>query len=87
MEVVAATSSRRLDGRQSHLAAWAGRRLAGEALRTGFAEAAYSLCGPRLPTRPFFGDTHLHTSFSMDAGAFGAGSIPAMRTASPGASR
>lgn len=23
-------------------------------------------------TRPFFGDTHLHTSFSMDAGAFGA---------------
>jgi hypothetical protein len=24
------------------------------------------------PTRPFFGDTHLHTGFSMDAGAFGA---------------
>ena len=24
------------------------------------------------PTRPYFGDTHLHTSFSMDAGAFGA---------------
>ena len=24
-----------------------------------------------FPTRPFFGDTHLHTSFSMDAGAFG----------------
>jgi hypothetical protein len=23
------------------------------------------------PTRPLFGDTHLHTSFSMDAGAFG----------------
>jgi len=23
------------------------------------------------PTRPFFGDTHLHTGFSMDAGAFG----------------
>ncbi len=23
------------------------------------------------PTRPYFGDTHLHTSFSMDAGAFG----------------
>jgi hypothetical protein len=23
------------------------------------------------PTRPFFGDTHLHTSYSMDAGAFG----------------
>jgi hypothetical protein len=25
----------------------------------------------RFPTRPFFGDTHLHTGFSMDAGAFG----------------
>ena len=24
-----------------------------------------------FPARPFFGDTHLHTSFSMDAGAFG----------------
>jgi hypothetical protein len=24
-----------------------------------------------FPTRPFFGDTHLHTSFSMDAGASG----------------
>jgi hypothetical protein len=28
--------------------------------------------GRAYPTRPFFGDTHLHTSFSMDAGAFGA---------------
>lgn len=26
----------------------------------------------RFPTRPLFGDTHLHTSSSMDAGAFGA---------------
>jgi hypothetical protein len=25
-----------------------------------------------FPTRPFFGDTHLHTGFSFDAGAFGA---------------
>ena len=25
-----------------------------------------------FPTRPLFGDTHLHTAFSMDAGAFGA---------------
>ena len=25
-----------------------------------------------FPNRPFFGDTHLHTSFSFDAGAFGA---------------
>jgi Protein of unknown function (DUF3604) len=28
--------------------------------------------GRHYPIRPYFGDTHLHTSFSMDAGAFGA---------------
>ena len=28
------------------------------------------------PTRPFFGDTHLHTAFSFDAGAFGARLTP-----------
>jgi hypothetical protein len=28
--------------------------------------------GRNFPTRPYFGDTHLHTGFSMDAGAFGA---------------
>jgi hypothetical protein len=28
--------------------------------------------GRGFPTRPYFGDTHLHTSFSMDAGAAGA---------------
>jgi hypothetical protein len=28
--------------------------------------------GPSHPTRPYFGDTHLHTGYSMDAGAFGA---------------
>ena len=28
--------------------------------------------GRDFPTRPFFGDTHLHTSVSFDAGAFGA---------------
>ena len=27
--------------------------------------------GPGYPTRVFFGDTHLHTAMSMDAGAFG----------------
>jgi hypothetical protein len=27
--------------------------------------------GRRFPTQAYFGDTHLHTSFSMDAGAFG----------------
>ena len=32
--------------------------------------------GRNFPTRPFFGDTHLHTAFSMDAGAFGARLTP-----------
>ena len=32
---------------------------------------------PAYPERPFFGDTHLHTSYSMDAGAFGARLGPA----------
>src|ERR1700733_3019273 len=37
------------------------------------AKPTYSpYAGRNFPTRPFFGDTHLHTSFSMDAGAFGA---------------
>ncbi|HEU4429467.1 MAG TPA: DUF3604 domain-containing protein [Myxococcota bacterium] len=37
------------------------------------AKAPYSpYAGRAFPTRPLFGDTHLHTSFSMDAGAFGA---------------
>jgi hypothetical protein len=32
--------------------------------------------GRTFPTRPLFGDTHLHTGFSMDAGAFGAKLTP-----------
>ncbi len=37
-----------------------------------FPKAPYSpYAGRNFPTRPFFGDTHLHTSYSMDAGAFG----------------
>src|SRR5882724_11843996 len=37
------------------------------------AKPAYSPYADRnFPTRPLFGDTHTHTSFSMDAGAFGA---------------
>jgi len=35
-------------------------------------KAPYSpYAGRNFPTRPFFGDTHTHTSYSMDAGAFG----------------
>jgi len=35
-------------------------------------QAPYSpYAGRDFPARPLFGDTHLHTSFSMDAGAFG----------------
>jgi hypothetical protein len=38
-----------------------------------FRKPSYSpYAGRNFPVRPFFGDTHLHTSFSMDAGAFGA---------------
>ena len=37
-----------------------------------FPKPPYSpYAGRNFPTRPFFGDTHLHTSFSFDAGAFG----------------
>ncbi|HET9951703.1 MAG TPA: DUF3604 domain-containing protein [Candidatus Eisenbacteria bacterium] len=32
--------------------------------------------GRNYPTRPYFGDTHLHTGYSMDAGAFGARLTP-----------
>jgi hypothetical protein len=32
--------------------------------------------GRQFPTRVYWGDTHLHTSFSMDAGAFGARLTP-----------
>ena len=45
-----------------------------EQIEQASAEASvFALCQTAtFPTRPFFGDTHLHTSFSMDAGAFGA---------------
>ena len=37
------------------------------------AKPSYSpYAGRNFPTRPLFGDTHLHTAYSMDAGAFGA---------------
>jgi len=42
-----------------------------------FAKRPYSpYVGRDYPTRPYFGDTHLHTAFSMDAGAFGARLTP-----------
>ena len=42
-----------------------------------FPKAAYSpYVGRTYPTRPYFGDTHLHTAFSFDAGAFGARLTP-----------
>jgi hypothetical protein len=42
-----------------------------------FKKPPYSpYAGRNFPTRPLFGDTHLHTSFSMDAGAFGARLLP-----------
>ena len=40
--------------------------------------------GRNFPTRPLFGDTHLHTSMSFDAGMFGARLTRWRRTASPG---
>ena len=39
--------------------------------------------GRNFPSRPLFGDTHLHTAFSFDAGAFGARLRRAMPIASP----
>ena len=42
------------------------------AAEQAFKRPAYSpYAGRNFPTRPYFGDTHLHTSYSMDAGAFG----------------
>lgn len=47
---------------------------AGQASPSGAPYSPY--VGRSYPTRPYFGDTHLHTSFSMDAGAFGARLTP-----------
>ena len=51
---------------------WIGRRPSRSFPRPPYSPPA----GRNFPTRPFFGDTHLHTSFSMDAGAFGARLTP-----------
>jgi hypothetical protein len=60
------------------LIAWAQKQVPTDVgtLDKGTAEKAvkkpYSpYAGRNFPTRPLFGDTHLHTSASMDAGAFG----------------
>jgi hypothetical protein len=59
-------------GQEAH-APDAGTLDAGTAEKAFAAKRPYSPYADRnFPARPFFGDTHLHTSFSMDAGAFGA---------------
>src|SRR4051794_28142630 len=53
--------------------------LPAEMLKDSFPEQkSYSpYAGRNFPTRVFFGDTHVHTGASMDAGAFGARTGPA----------
>lgn len=49
-----------------------------EVLQQALPKPTYSPYANRqYPTRPFFGDTHLHTAASFDAGAFGARLTPA----------
>ena len=49
-----------------------------DTLSGAFPKKSYSPhAGRNFPTRPFFGDTHVHTGASMDAGAFGARLGPA----------
>lgn len=62
----------------------AGHAIDQEAGEKLFPKRSYSpYAGRNYPTRPFFGDTHLHTSFSMDGGAAGArlGPVEAYRFA------
>jgi Protein of unknown function (DUF3604) len=56
----------------------AGEQNPADLAKTFSSKPPYSpYAGRSFPTRPFFGDTHLHTAFSMDAGAFGAKLGPA----------
>ncbi|WP_461481879.1 DUF3604 domain-containing protein [Porticoccus sp.] len=44
-----------------------------ESVAKAFKQPGYSpYAGRNFPTRPYFGDTHLHTAISLDAGAVGA---------------
>ena len=49
-----------------------------ETLRDAFPEQKHfsPYAGRNFPTQVFWGDTHLHTALSMDAGAFGARLLP-----------
>jgi len=49
----------------------------GQISEKAYPKKAYSpYAGRSYPTRPLFGDTHLHTAVSFDAGAFGARLLP-----------
>jgi hypothetical protein len=52
-------------------------QLPGTPSEKAFPKPPYSpYAGRSYPTRPYFGDTHVHTALSMDAGAFGARLTP-----------
>jgi Protein of unknown function (DUF3604) len=69
---------------QDHIATDGGTLDKETAARVHPTKPLYSpYAGRNFPTRPLFGDTHLHTSFSFDAGMFGArlGPVDAYRFA------
>jgi len=73
MHVALATAFAVVGLHQSALASDAGMLDKATAEKVHPSKPPYSPYADRnFPTQPYFGDTHLHTSFSMDAGAFGA---------------